>query len=207
RRARRHQRRGERLSRESADRHGASHRQRRSRGAAGGDAEPVGNRPHLRLRAGGNHAARTRAAADRRPSLTRPAMARTDQTPGIRPRPTIGRRLDVISRHAFPASTTVLVMLLTEMPTGIRGQATLLPAVTLACVWFWSVFRPTAMSPPVVFLIGLLLDLLGVGVFILLVAHAVALRCRYWLAPRGFALLWAVFAAVSVVDAALTWLL
>jgi rod shape-determining protein MreD len=139
-------------------------------------------------------------------------MARIDQAPGIRPRPTIGRRLDIISRHAFPASSTILLMLLTEMPTGIRGQTTLLPAVTLACVWFWSVFRPSAMSPPVVFVIGLLLDLLGyqplgVGVFILLVAHAVALRCRHSLAPRGFALLWLVFAAVSAVDAALTWLL
>jgi rod shape-determining protein MreD len=48
--------------------------------------------------------------------------------------------------------------------------------VTLPCVVFWSVFRPGAMSPPVVFLLGLLLDLLtlaplGTGVLTLLVAH------------------------------------
>ena len=29
-------------------------------------------------------------------------MARTDQTPGIRPRATLGRRLDIVARHAFP---------------------------------------------------------------------------------------------------------
>ena len=33
--------------------------------------------------------------------------------------------------------------------------------MTLACVYFWSLFRPAAMPPPVVFLIGVLLDLLG----------------------------------------------
>ncbi len=52
-------------------------------------------------------------------------------------------------------------MLLTETPFGFADQAALLPAVTLACVYFWSLFRPAAMPPPVVFLIGLLFDLLG----------------------------------------------
>ena len=44
---------------------------------------------------------------------------------------------------------------------GLWGQAALLPTVALTCVWFWSLFRPSAMAPPVVFVIGLLLDLLG----------------------------------------------
>ena len=62
----------------------------------------------------------------------------------------LGRRLDIVARHAFPAGCTVLLMLLTETPFGIADQATLLPAVTLACVYFWSLFRPDAMPPPVV---------------------------------------------------------
>jgi hypothetical protein len=69
--------------------------------------------------------------------------------------------MDIAARHAFPAGCTILLMLLTETPFGITDQATLLPAVTLACVYFWSLFRPAAMPPPVVFLIGLLFDLLG----------------------------------------------
>ena len=86
-------------------------------------------------------------------------------------------------------------MLLTQAPLGIAGQAALLPAVALCCVWFWSVFRPHAMPPPVVFLIGLLLDLLGylplgVGVFTLLVAARRRLAMRWLAVKRGFAWIW-----------------
>ena len=134
------------------------------------------------------------------------------QRPGVRPRPTLGRRLDIAARHAFPLSTTILLMLLTEAPLGLYGQAALLPAVTLSAVWFWSVFRPDGMPPPAVFLIGVLLDLLGwqplgTGVLTLLIVHGLAQRWRRPLATHGFALLWAAFAGVSIGAAALEWAL
>jgi rod shape-determining protein MreD len=93
-------------------------------------------------------------------------------------------------------------MLLTEMPFDIVGQSALLPAVTLAAVWFWSVFRPASMPPPLVFGIGLLLDLLGylplgTGVLTLLIVHGIALRWRRFLAQQGFAVIWAAFSLVA----------
>ncbi len=141
-----------------------------------------------------------------------PLMARTDQMPGIRPRATLGRRLDIAARQAFPATCTILLMLLTETPLGIADQAALLPAVTLACVYFWSLFRPAAMPPPVVFLIGLLLDLLGylplgVGVLTLLAVHGLALRWRGVLTRQGFLAVWLAFAGFAAGAAALTWAL
>lgn len=134
-----------------------------------------------------------------------------EQRPGIRPRATLGRRLDLAARHAFPASLTILLMLLTEAPFGLVDQTTLLPAVALASVWFWSLFRPGAMSPPVVFGLGLLLDLLdwlpfGTGVVTLLLTHGLALRWRRMLAQQGFILVWMAFAAVAAGAAALAWL-
>jgi rod shape-determining protein MreD len=139
-------------------------------------------------------------------------MAHVDQRPGIRPRASLGRRLDIAARISFPACTTALLMLLTQMPTGISGQAALLPAITLCCVWFWSVFRPSAMPPPMVFVIGLLLDLLGylplgIGVFTLLAVHGVAISMRRSLSRRGFAWIWIVFSAVAIAASALIWLL
>ena len=109
-------------------------------------------------------------------------MAHIHQQPGIPASASLGRRLDICARSGFPACITVLLMLLTMAPLGFAGQAMLLPAVALCCVFFWSVFRPDAMPPPVVFLIGLLLDLLGyfplgVGVFTLLALHGFAMRC------------------------------
>ncbi|HVC59457.1 MAG TPA: rod shape-determining protein MreD [Acetobacteraceae bacterium] len=122
----------------------------------------------------------------------------------------MARRLDLAARHAFPASITILLMLLTEAPFGIVDQTSLLPAVALASVWFWSLYRPAAMSPPVVFAIGLLLDLLdwlpiGTGVLALLIVHGIALRSRRTLGRHGFALVWLAFAVVAAGAATLEW--
>jgi rod shape-determining protein MreD len=137
-------------------------------------------------------------------------MARADQAPGIRPRATLGRRLDIAARHAFPAGCTVVLMLLTGAPLGIADQAALLPAVTLSGVYFWSLHRPGAMPPPVVFVIGLLFDLLGylplgVGVLSLLIVHGVALRWRGALMRQGVLPAWVAFAGVAVGAALLGW--
>ncbi|HEY7576283.1 MAG TPA: rod shape-determining protein MreD [Acetobacteraceae bacterium] len=139
-------------------------------------------------------------------------MARADQTPGIRPRRTPARQLDLSARHAFPASCTVVLMLLVETPLGIANQAMLLPAVAIACVYFWSLFRPAAMPPPAVFLIGLLLDLLGylplgVGVLTLLMVHGLAVRWRPALTRQGFAAVWLAFAGLGTAAATLSWVL
>jgi rod shape-determining protein MreD len=138
-------------------------------------------------------------------------MAGGDRTPGIRPRATLGRRLDIAARHAFPACCTVLLMLLSAAPI-IADQAALLPAVTIASVYFWSLHRPAALPPPVVFLIGLLLDLegylpLGVGVLSLLIIHAIAVRWRDPLLRQGFVLNWLAFAGIAVGIALLGWTL
>lgn len=138
-------------------------------------------------------------------------MALSERRPGVRPRQSIGRRLDIAARTGFPASITMILMLATQIPMGITGQAELLPAVTLCCIFFWSVFRPASVPPPVVFLIGLLLDLLGylplgVGVFTVLAVHGVAVLMRRFLARRGFLSLWIVFAAVAMAAALTIWL-
>jgi rod shape-determining protein MreD len=135
-----------------------------------------------------------------------------DRTPGIRPRPTLGRQLDVMSRATFPFACTLLVMLLAMAPFGFAGQAMLLPAIALPCVFFWSLFRPSAMPPPAVFLIGLFLDLLGylpvgAGVLTLLVLHGLTVRWRRFLARQGFTLVWVSFAGMAAGAAALLWAL
>lgn len=63
-------------------------------------------------------------------------MAHIDRRPGIRPWAGLGRQLDIAARISFPASTTILLMLLTQAPVEILEQAALLPAVGMCCVWF-----------------------------------------------------------------------
>ena len=132
--------------------------------------------------------------------------------PGIRPRLSLWSRLDSFARHSFPAAGTVLLLLIVAAPLGLPGQAQLLVAASIACVFFWSLFRPSCMSPPIVFVIGLLADLLGfapvgVNVLTLLATHGLAIRWRRFLTRQGFFLVWLAFVLVAMGAASLQWLL
>lgn len=105
-----------------------------------------------------------------------------------------------------------MLLLMTAAPFRVPGQAELQRAAALACVFFWSLYRPSSMPPPVVFLIGLLADLLdfappGVGVFTLLIAHGLALRWRRSLARKGFLVVWLGFVLVAAGLAMVQWML
>lgn len=135
----------------------------------------------------------------------------TERLPGIRPRPTLLRQMDAASRAAFPAACTALLLLGLAAPLHLPGQAQLQEAAALGCVFFWSVFRPASMSPPVVFALGLLSDLLGltppgISVLVLLAVHGLAVRWRV-IAERGFLVVWVVFVAVAAGAAGLGWVL
>jgi rod shape-determining protein MreD len=135
-----------------------------------------------------------------------------DRLPGIRPRESIGRRLDMTARWAFPATTTAVLLLAVAAPFGVPGQAELQAALAVGCVFFWSLFRPASMLPVVVFMIGLLADLLGyappgVGVLSLLLVHGLAVRWRRVLTRQGFFLVWLAFAGVGAGAALLQWAL
>jgi len=135
-----------------------------------------------------------------------------ERRPGIRLRPSLWHRLDVMARRGFPGFFAIVLMLLAAAPFGFAEQAMLMPAVALACVFFWSLFRPASMIPAMVFGIGLVLDLLGylpigVGVLTLLVVHAIAMRARTVLAQQGFFLVWLAFLLVATGASVLEWFL
>jgi len=132
--------------------------------------------------------------------------------PGIRPRPGLWQRLDAVARYSFATASSAVLLLVAAAPLGLPGQAQLLIAAALGCVFFWSLFRPTAMPPPLVFLLGLLVDLLGyapigVDVVILLLVHGIALRWRRFLVRQGFLVVWLAFVVVAAAAAILQWLM
>jgi rod shape-determining protein MreD len=132
--------------------------------------------------------------------------------PGIRPRPSLARQADRAARFAFPAVLTALLVLLAGAPLDLPGRAVLPACLATGCVFFWSLYRPGAMPPALVFLLGVLLDLsefgpLGVSVLMLLTVSGLAMRWRRSLAPRGFLAVWLAFVAVAAGAAALQWAL
>ena len=136
--------------------------------------------------------------------------------PALRPRPgrpapapVFRRRLAALGRALFPAVSTALLMILAAAPVGLPSTV---EAVTLPCVFFWSVFRPGAMSAPAAFALGLLQDLLtmapfGTGILILLLVHGVAFRFRHFIARQGFLIVWLAFCLFAIGAATLDWAL
>lgn len=128
-----------------------------------------------------------------------------------RPEPPMGlmRRLDSGARAVFPTVFTAFLLVIAAVPVGVPG---LLTAAAVPSVFFWTLFRPGAMPPAVVFALGLMQDLLGftplgIGVLTLLLVHGVALRGRDWLTRTSFLLGWLAFCGVAAGAALLGWLL
>lgn len=131
----------------------------------------------------------------------RPPQGRPAPAPGLL------RRIDAFARLAFPGFSTGFLMVLAAAPVNLPSPVF---AAVLPCVYFWSVFRPAAMSPPVIFALGLLLDLLtlaplGAGVLVLLAVHGVALRFRRFLARQSFLVVWLGFCGAALGAAGLFW--
>ncbi|UFN49386.1 rod shape-determining protein MreD [Roseomonas sp. OT10] len=125
------------------------------------------------------------------------------------PAPGLLRRLDAVARAAFPATGAALLLILASTPAGLPALG---PGLALACVYFWTIFRPAAMWAPAVFALGLLQDLLsfaplGQGILTLLLAHGVALRFRRFLARRSFVVVWLIFCLFALGVAALDYVL
>ena len=133
----------------------------------------------------------------------RPPLGQPDPAPGLL------RRLDAVARAAIPVSGAALVLILAATPVGLP---TLGPGLVLGCVFFWTVFRPSAMPALAVFGLGFLQDLLnfaplGQGILTLLLVHGTAFRLRRFIARRSFATVWLIFCAFTLAVAGLSYLL
>jgi rod shape-determining protein MreD len=129
---------------------------------------------------------------------------------GVRRSPGVWRRLDVASRYAWPAGFLVLGLFVIGLPFGLPGQAEMRPAYGMACVFFWSLYRPSSLPAPVVALVGLLLDLLvfsplGVWAVLLLLLQGATIASRRRLLPFAFPVIWLAFCGFAAVLSALAW--
>lgn len=122
------------------------------------------------------------------------------------------RQIDITTRWLFPFALLVFGLFVLGMPFGIPGQATLRPVYAMACVYFWSLYRPGSMPAILVALGGLLLDGLGYSPFglwavLLLLLQVVTLSLRQKLAFAPFLGVWVGFIVLSSGFALLSWLL
>ncbi len=133
---------------------------------------------------------------------------------GLQRRPSLWRQLDAASRYAWPAAFLVFGLLVIGLPLGLPidqpNQAVLRPAYAMACVYFWSLYRPASLPAPIVALTGILLDLLGMSplglwAVLLLILQGATLASRRRLIPLTFSLNWLVFCAFAITASAIAW--
>lgn len=101
-------------------------------------------------------------------------------------------------RAALPFVMAVFVVLVDLAPRPAGAGGGLAPFMTLAVVYFWSVYRPDLMTYPAVFAVGLVYDVLsgqplgGTALALLLGRGALIARQRFFDA-KSFAVIWALF--------------
>lgn len=120
-------------------------------------------------------------------------------------------RLDLMARRLTPFLITITLVIVAQVPMHLPAAISIAPAFALIAVYFWGLHQPDLIPAPVVFLIGLLQDILtgvpfGLNAFILLVVYGIVVSQRRFFFGKSFAVLWWGFATLSLVIGALQWI-
>ncbi|WP_119167683.1 rod shape-determining protein MreD [Algihabitans albus] len=123
----------------------------------------------------------------------------------------IWQRLDLMARGLAPLSITFLLMIATVLPTRTPEIAPVMPALVLTAVYYWAIFRPDLLPIWLVFLLGIVHDLLtgaplGLGAAVFLTAYLAVAAQRRFFAHATFAMLWAGFLLVAAMALTVEWL-
>jgi rod shape-determining protein MreD len=119
-------------------------------------------------------------------------------------------RFDVAARNLSPFVFTLFLVVVAMVPFKVPGLSAIIPSLGLISVYFWVIHRPDLMPAWVVFLIGLIQDLLsggqlGVGTMVLLLVWLAIAAQRRFFSTGTFMLIWAVFVLVAAGAQLLIW--
>jgi len=101
-------------------------------------------------------------------------------------------------RGALPLAMALLMVFVDLAPRPAGAGGGIAPFLTLAVVYFWSVYRPDLMSYAAVFVVGLVFDVLsgqplgGTALALLLGRGVLIARQRFFYA-KSFAVIWLLF--------------
>ncbi|GGF01280.1 rod shape-determining protein MreD [Aliidongia dinghuensis] len=118
--------------------------------------------------------------------------------------------VDGIGQRLVPTAFTLVLAILSVIPVDIPGYAQVTPDYVLMSIYYWTIYRPDHLPYLVVFLVGLLIDLLtfgppGVTPFALLTVRAIVLTQRKFFVGKNFPILWWGFVLATVAVTLLRW--
>lgn len=127
-------------------------------------------------------------------------------------KPSVWVRMDTWARHLVPGGVTLLLLLLTAVPTRLPGFAGIAPMLPLMGVYYWAIYRPDLLPAWAAFLFGLLYDIiagtpLGVNALVLLLVQGVAASQRKFFLGKSFLVAWWAFGLLAAGASGLEWML
>ncbi len=125
---------------------------------------------------------------------------------------TVSDRLAQIARNGTPGLLTLFLVFFSLAPFNFPGSALMMPPLALMAVFHWGIYRPDLLPGPLVFVLGLLQDVLsggplGMWAAVFLVVHAVMAAQRRFFLGKKFVVEWLGFALVVPVVFLATWLM
>ena len=127
-------------------------------------------------------------------------------------KPAFWQRLDLWARNISPVGLSVLLILMSIIPTHVPGYGSIVPQFALMAVFHWTVFRPDLFPLIAVFIIGLLQDALsgapmGLNTIVYLTVYGVVLGQRRFFLGKSFFVEWLGFLIIAAGAAVQAWLL
>lgn len=113
-------------------------------------------------------------------------------------------------RIILPSTTVLLLIFLSALPLGIPYFSSVTPFFALIAVYFWSIYRSEIFPIWIVFVLGLIQDLilgtpLGITALILILVRSLSVSQRRFLLGQSFIVEWAGFILVALGASFLAW--
>lgn len=121
-------------------------------------------------------------------------------------------RVGLLVKLCLPVVATVILIFFSVLPWGVTRIVALELVVAIISVYYWGIYRPDLMPVGAAFLIGLVVDLLGGGVFglnamLLVVIQWVAIGQRRALMSKTFMIGWLGYLLISAGAMTIAWLI
>ncbi len=122
------------------------------------------------------------------------------------------QRLDQAARLVLPCATAIAFVLLGAMVWPLPYFGEVAPPLALIAVYYWAIHRPDLFRPGMVFLIGLLNDVLhylplGLSALLFVAAHQFVFSQRRFFAGHSFYMMWWGFALTVLITMFAQWAL
>ena len=119
-------------------------------------------------------------------------------------------RMDLLARQLTPSMLTLALVIINAVPLHVPGLSRIAPMLPLMAIYHWAIFRPRLLPAWVVFLIGLLQDILGgtpvgVNALVFLAVYGAVLSQKRFFMGKSFAILWLGFALIAAGAMAISW--